>query len=115
MIPHNDGHYHDHDLYHHAPNDDDNDNGRTDVTYDDDKEDSGNNDDQYEDPITGHRRGASKYGSNASPAASVPFPHSTTFLPHRARPQSPSQYRSVPSTATSVPSPHSTPFLLHQA
>ena len=65
MIPHDDVHYHDHYLYHNAPNDDDDDNCRTDVISDDDKENSGNNDNQYGDHIPGLHRGASEDGSNA--------------------------------------------------
>ena len=37
MILHDDVHYHDHDIYHHAPNGVDGDNGRTDFIYDNDK------------------------------------------------------------------------------
>ena len=38
MIPRDNGHYHENDFYHHAPNDDYDDNSITDVISDDDKE-----------------------------------------------------------------------------
>ena len=44
MIPHDNGNYHDHDLCHHAPNDNDDYNGRTNAISDDDKGNNGNND-----------------------------------------------------------------------
>ena len=69
MIPNYDGHYHDHYLYHHAPNGYDDDNGITNVISDDEKENSGNNDDRYDDHIPGHHCGASEDGSN-DPAVS---------------------------------------------
>ena len=65
MIPHNDGHYHDHDLYHHMHNDDDDANDRIDVVSDDDKENSGDNDNRYDNRIPGHYHNPSKDGSNA--------------------------------------------------
>ena len=37
IIPHDNDYYHYHDIYHCAPNDDDDDNVRTNVIYDDDK------------------------------------------------------------------------------
>ena len=64
MTPHYDENYHDHYLYHHVPNDDDYNNGRTNVISDDDKENSGNNEDLYDNHIPGHYRGAYEYGSN---------------------------------------------------
>ena len=65
MIPHSDGHYHDHDIYHHAPNDNDDNNNKNYVISDDDKEKSGNNNDRYDNRIPGHYCGTSEYGSNA--------------------------------------------------
>ena len=62
ITPHDNGYYHEHDIYHHVPNENYDDNGRTNVIFDDDKENNGNNYNQYNDRITVHHRGASEDG-----------------------------------------------------
>ena len=115
IIPHENWHYHDHYISHHAPNYDDDNNGRTYGIYDDDKENSGNNDYRYEDLISGHHRGKSKDGSNVLPDVSVPSPHSPPFLPYRNFLQYLSRDQSVPSPYTRIPTPQSPPFLPHRS
>ena len=61
---HNNVDYHEHDLYPHAPNDNDDNNVRTDVISDDGKANSDKNEYWYDDSISGHHWGSSKDISN---------------------------------------------------